>query len=673
MRILLAHNSLYFPSHGGGDKSNRLLMEALAARGHKVRVVARIEQFGEEAERRFLKELAIRDIAPERSGGIARFALKGVDVLTLTTNSQIRPYLAQQIEYFDPDVIITSTDDPAQLLFEVAVQAARARVVHLVRATIAVPFGPDASAPSAARTEMLKRADAIVGVSEYVARYVREQGDMPAVHVPISLMDAGDHPNLGRFENPYVTLVNPCAVKGIDVFVALAERMPAVEFAAVPTWGTNAADLAMLRRYSNIRVLPPVDNIDLLLRQTRVLLVPSVWAEARSRIIPEAMLRAIPVIGSDIGGIPEAKLGVPYLVPVNPIRSYKPALDENMVPVAEVPPQDISPWQAALERLVSDGEHWAAIAARSRAAALQYVERLGPEPFERLLLDLIRTPRRVGAEAPAGATKSLSDEKRRLLSLRLKNTTAQHSKWFPTAADTRPGQMRLFCFPHAGGGAMSYRAWKGEIQDVCSVTPASFPGREGRISDPLIDDMATLIEALTAEIRHWIDRPFAFFGHSMGAAIAFELARSLRRAGLPLPAALLASGARAPQFRENYTPGPEPSEADFIDELRRLGGLPSEVLDHEELMRLVLPMLRADARLYRNYIYHPEPPFEFPVFAYSGQEDPNVREEHVEAWRQQTTGCFNRHEFAGGHFFLQTNQRVFLAVMTRNLLDIIQA
>ena len=109
--------------------------------------------------------------------------------------------------------------------------------------------------------------------------------------------------------------------------------------------------------------------------------------------------------------------------------------------------------------------------------------------------------------------------------------------------------------------------------------------------------------------RHWLDRPFVFFGHSMGAAVAFELARSLRRGALPLPVALLASGARAPQFRESYTPGPEPGEAEFIDELRRLEGLPKEVLDHEELMRLVLPMLRADARLYRNYVYHPEPAF----------------------------------------------------------------
>src|SRR5207247_5128520 len=110
-------------------------------------------------------------------------------------------------------------------------------------------------------------------------------------------------------------------------------------FAAVPTWGTNAADLAALRERLNVTVLDPVDNIDDLLRRTRVLLVPSLWAEARSRIVVEAMARGIPVLASDIGGIPEAKLGVPYLLPVNPIVRYRRAVGENIAPVGEGPDQ----------------------------------------------------------------------------------------------------------------------------------------------------------------------------------------------------------------------------------------------------------------------------------------------------------------------------------------------
>ena len=136
-------------------------------------------------------------------------------------------------------------------------------------------------------------------------------------------------------------MVNPCAVKGISIFLALAERFPDIEFAAVPTWGTTAADLAALRARPNVTVLAPFDAIDDLLRQTRVMLVPSIWAEARSRVILEAMSRGIPVMASDVGGLAEAKLGVDYLLPVNPVAHYRSMVDELMVPMAEIPPQNV--------------------------------------------------------------------------------------------------------------------------------------------------------------------------------------------------------------------------------------------------------------------------------------------------------------------------------------------
>ena len=664
MRILLAHNSLYFPSHGGGDKSNRLLMEALAQRGHGVRVVTRVENFGAADHEKRLRQLAERGVPADVSDESAvRMLLNGVDVRTLTRNPQMRSYFAQQIADFDPDIILTSTDDPGQLLFDLAIRAPRARVVYLVRATIAVPFGPDSSSTSAARTENLRYADGVVGVSHYVAKYVKEWGGIDAIHVPISLLEhVPEYRNLGSFENPYVTMVNPCAVKGIDIFLDLADRLPNVPFAAVPTWGATAEDMANLKRRLNITLMRPFDDVDDLLRVTKVMLVPSVWAEARSRVVLESMSRGVPVVASDIGGIPEAHLGVPYLIPVNPIRRYKSEVDRNMVPVAEVPPQDAGPWVSAVQRLVSDRDHWQDIAQRSRAAALEYAANLNVLPFESFLRELLRQPKKSAPGAPTG----MSEDKRRLLALRLKQRAAKKSEWFSGLADMDTGKTTLFCFPYAGGGTMTYRTWRDGLSSA-AVVAIRLPARESRIAEPPFATMNSLVEALGLEILPHLQQPFAFFGHSMGAVIAFELSRWLRAHGHSMPKSLHVSAARAPQFRLNHQPGSQPDDQEFIEQLRRLEGMPSDVLDNPELMRIALPALRADANLFRQYVYEPSDPLPLSIHAYGGKTDPNVSYEHLDRWRELTTLEFSIEQFEGGHFYLLSSQRQFLERLASRL------
>jgi surfactin synthase thioesterase subunit len=161
--------------------------------------------------------------------------------------------------------------------------------------------------------------------------------------------------------------------------------------------------------------------------------------------------------------------------------------------------------------------------------------------------------------------------------------------------------------------------------------------------------------------------PFAFFGHSMGAGISFELARALRGAGLPLPVSLHVSGARAPQYRLNHTPPPEPTLRDFIEELRRLEGFPPSVLNNPELLKLALPALLSDARLYRHYRYEAGEPLNLPVFAYGGEADPNVTGEHLESWKEQTSAEFRRREFRGGHFYVEPSQAALLAALKADL------
>ena len=215
-------------------------MEALATRGHGCRVVARLPAFGEREEREYLEQLAGRGIGARAECGVVAFERAGVEV-RMVANANPRSYFAAEAEAFRPDAILASTDDPAQLLLEAALRVEGARVVYLARTTLAVPFGPDCAFPSEARTARMRAAAAVVGVSQYVADYVRRHSGIEAVHLPISPLDEGPWPDLGNPANEFVTMVNPCAVKGIDIFLALADAFPEVAFAAVPTVGHHRA------------------------------------------------------------------------------------------------------------------------------------------------------------------------------------------------------------------------------------------------------------------------------------------------------------------------------------------------------------------------------------------------------------------------------------------------
>ncbi len=266
------------------------------------------------------------------------------------------------------------------------------------------------------------------------------------------------------------------------------------------------------------------------------------------------------------------------------------------------------------------------------------------------------------AAAPAVRREdSLSPEKRKLLALRLRKQAAPAS-WF-AGLDSAPAS-RLFTFPHAGGGSSA-----GPLDSLpeWNIARVRLPGRESRLAEAPFERMPALVTALADAIEPHLDRPFAFFGHSMGAAIAFELARELRRRGRPLPEILIASGARAPQFRRDHVPPPAPSREAFLEELKRLQGIPAEVLEDAALMRAILPALEADAALYRAYVYMDESPLTCPIRAYGGDADPNVRGEHLAGWGAQTTSSFAVRVFPGGHFYLNSARALLLRAVAEDL------
>ncbi len=216
--------------------------------------------------------------------------------------------------------------------------------------------------------------------------------------------------------------------------------------------------------------------------------------------------------------------------------------------------------------------------------------------------------------------------------------------------------MRLFCFPYAGGGAAIYRGWADELPAEIEVCPVQLPGREARLTESAYTHMQPLVEALADALAPQMqEKPFAFFGHSMGAAVAFELCHYLRQTGRQVPIHLLLSARRAPQRpprKEDKEIYSLPDE-EFMQELRELDGTPEQVLEHPELMQLMLPLLRADFELNDTYELDLERPLlETPIGAYGGLEDKEVDRDDLQAWSELSKGSFKLRMFPGNHFFL---------------------
>lgn len=211
--------------------------------------------------------------------------------------------------------------------------------------------------------------------------------------------------------------------------------------------------------------------------------------------------------------------------------------------------------------------------------------------------------------------------------------------------------VRLFCFPHAGGGASVFRSWTTELAPDIDVYAVQLPGREGHWREPAVTRISALIPALSEALRPFLQPPYAFFGHSMGAFVAFELTRQLRRENRQGPAALIVSAARAPQIPDPDPPLHMMPTEQLLKTLQRLDGIPRELLDHPDLIAVLLPMLRADLAMCETYEYRDEAPLTCPISVHGGDHDNKAPIEQLTPWRVQTSGDFQLRMFPGDHFF----------------------
>lgn len=237
--------------------------------------------------------------------------------------------------------------------------------------------------------------------------------------------------------------------------------------------------------------------------------------------------------------------------------------------------------------------------------------------------------------------------------------------WLPYRRPRPDAALRLFCFPYAGGLASVFRPWQRDLPPEVEVCAVQLPGRERHWEPPAFTSLSRLVDALVEVLRPLLDRPYVLAGHSMGGTIAFELARRLQLRRPPVQ--VIVSGTRAPHLPAPRGPRHVLPDNELVQELRRMGGTPREVLENEELMALVLPLVRADLELNDTHVHSPGPPLDCPLSAFGGLHDPIVPVEAVEGWRLYTRGGFRARMFEGDHFFIHTHHADLLGEVLDDL------
>lgn len=240
--------------------------------------------------------------------------------------------------------------------------------------------------------------------------------------------------------------------------------------------------------------------------------------------------------------------------------------------------------------------------------------------------------------------------------------------WFESLSTRQPAFLRLFCFPYAGASAQVFRSWQTQLGPEIEMCLVHLPGRGHRINEPCFTRLEPLVNTIADAIVPETRGPFAFYGHSMGAIISFELARELQRRQLAAPAHLFVSGRLPPSEPPGHRSFDLPLEQ-FIAELRELNGTPADLLLNPDTRDLFLPVLRADFEIVDTYTYKDGPPLACPFSVYGGIADDRVPVEQLSGWQAHTSAQCRVRVLPGDHFFIQDHKSEFIEVLRRDLLS----
>lgn len=243
--------------------------------------------------------------------------------------------------------------------------------------------------------------------------------------------------------------------------------------------------------------------------------------------------------------------------------------------------------------------------------------------------------------------------------------------WLALLRRNTPARLRLFCFPYAGGNAALFRTWRNNLPATVEVCPVHLPGRGPRLSEPPFRRLTSMVEALIPALRPHMDQPFAFFGHSMGALVAFETARRIRDTYDLEPVHLFISGSNPPQTPRCRRATYDLPDEQFVKELQRLNGTPQAVLEHSELLQFMMSVLRADFEVVETYSYVSGPPLSCGISVFGGLGDGETSRERLTPWREHTTGSFSLSMLPGDHFFLHTSESLLFRLISQKLHQLI--
>jgi medium-chain acyl-[acyl-carrier-protein] hydrolase len=231
------------------------------------------------------------------------------------------------------------------------------------------------------------------------------------------------------------------------------------------------------------------------------------------------------------------------------------------------------------------------------------------------------------------------------------------------------GRARLYCFPYVGGNAFHFLSWQTALGPTIEVRSVQLPGRGERLGEAPYESLPELVSTLGAIIAQQDQGPFAFFGHSLGGLIAFEVTRYCEQNDLPRPLHVFASGCAAPQRRSPNRRLHELDDDALIAALKEYDDAPSDVSQNAELRALLLPTIRCDFALAENYQYRPGVPLDIPITVLAGKQD-TISLDQLEGWQKETTGPFCIQWFDGGHFFIHSERNAVLEYLKTGLTNV---